>query len=106
LNTFVIDENSTPFDAVTNLVMMRSLALTGTNNDTNKNHKKCMLQLFGKKGKRNPMFAANAHPRIFKKDPAWQVLAQQNELDIQLYESVVEVFQEQKKEMKQWTKLA
>eukprot|EP00584_Thalassiosira_punctigera_P008934 CAMPEP_0172543806 /NCGR_PEP_ID=MMETSP1067-20121228/14103_1 /TAXON_ID=265564 ORGANISM="Thalassiosira punctigera, Strain Tpunct2005C2" /NCGR_SAMPLE_ID=MMETSP1067 /ASSEMBLY_ACC=CAM_ASM_000444 /LENGTH=400 /DNA_ID=CAMNT_0013330281 /DNA_START=107 /DNA_END=1309 /DNA_ORIENTATION=- len=69
--------------------------MMGVNDETNKNHKRCTLQFFGK-GKGKPM-DSESHPKVDEDSPAWKLLVEQNALDIQLYEFIVELFEEQKK---------
>ena len=39
---------------------------------------------------------SNSHPKVERGSPAWELLAEQNALDIRLYEYVVQLFDEQK----------
>jgi len=55
--------------------------------------RKCSEQHFGKGAKKTN---SNSHPKVEQDDPAWQLLAEKNSLDIQLYEYVRELFDEQK----------
>ncbi|KAL7525132.1 hypothetical protein ACHAWF_001226, partial [Thalassiosira exigua] len=52
----------------------------------------CLDQYF-KKGKKTN---SNPHPEIREDHPAYRLLAEQNELDIEFYEYVVQLFEEQK----------
>lgn len=56
-------------------------------------NRKCLDEFFGHGSKREN---SNPHPKIEEGDPAWQIIARDNEYDIRLYEQIVEVFDEQR----------
>eukprot|EP00571_Detonula_confervacea_P013578 CAMPEP_0172311684 /NCGR_PEP_ID=MMETSP1058-20130122/15525_1 /TAXON_ID=83371 /ORGANISM="Detonula confervacea, Strain CCMP 353" /LENGTH=69 /DNA_ID=CAMNT_0013024949 /DNA_START=63 /DNA_END=272 /DNA_ORIENTATION=+ len=53
----------------------------------------CLGQYFGKDLKKTN---SNSHPKVKKDSHAWKLLAEKNSLDIQLYEYVLELFDQQK----------
>ncbi|KAL7539621.1 hypothetical protein ACHAXR_009449 [Thalassiosira sp. AJA248-18] len=55
--------------------------------------KRVMDHFFGNKVKKTN---SNPHPKVEKGSPAWDLLAEQNALDIRLYEYILVLFQEQK----------
>mmetsp|Transcript_6785 Transcript_6785/g.10684 ORF Transcript_6785/g.10684 Transcript_6785/m.10684 type:complete len:168 (-) Transcript_6785:386-889(-) len=66
----------------------------GINAKTEKKYNKCMKQFFGGSGKGN--INSHSHPKIEKGHPAWNYLAEKNQLDIELYEMVLKLFKKQK----------
>jgi len=61
-------------------------------NESEEDNQICMDQFFGHGIKKEN---SNPHPKVEEGSPAWQVLARDNEFDIRLYESIVEIFGEQ-----------
>eukprot|EP00581_Thalassiosira_minuscula_P014695 CAMPEP_0183718546 /NCGR_PEP_ID=MMETSP0737-20130205/11772_1 /TAXON_ID=385413 /ORGANISM="Thalassiosira miniscula, Strain CCMP1093" /LENGTH=328 /DNA_ID=CAMNT_0025948123 /DNA_START=34 /DNA_END=1020 /DNA_ORIENTATION=+ len=55
--------------------------------------KECMNTYFGENEKKEN---SNPHPTVEQDDPGWQLLAEQNSYDLQLYEFILELFAEQK----------
>lgn len=65
----------------------------GINDETDRYHKTCMEEYFGAgMEKKN----SNSHPKVKKGSPAWQLLAEKNAFDIQLYEYILELYEEQR----------
>ncbi|KAL7530599.1 hypothetical protein ACHAXR_003588 [Thalassiosira sp. AJA248-18] len=56
--------------------------------------KRVMYTFFGNGSSMKTNF--NSHPKVEKGSPAWDLLAEQNALDIRLYEYILVIFQEQK----------
>jgi len=64
------------------------------NAKTNDKYTRCMNTYFG--GGTNKKSNSNSHPKVDESHPAYQVLAEKNKLDIELYQYILEVFDEQK----------
>lgn len=56
----------------------------------------CMYQYFGQKDGETKKMNSHSHPKVEKGSPAWELLAEQNALDIRLYDYVLELFEEQR----------
>mmetsp|Transcript_12562 Transcript_12562/g.22618 ORF Transcript_12562/g.22618 Transcript_12562/m.22618 type:complete len:87 (+) Transcript_12562:3-263(+) len=54
--------------------------------------KKCMDQNVGN----NKRVNSNPHPMVEQGSPEWKALAEKNDLDIRLYDYVVQLFEEQR----------
>jgi len=65
----------------------------GIDTVTSQSGKGCMNGFFGVNARRTN---SNPHPKMDKDNPAWQLLAEQNSYDVQLYEYIVELFDKQK----------
>ena len=61
---------------------------------TNDKYTRCMNTYFG--GGTNKKSNSNSHPKVDESHPAYQVLAEKNKLDIELYQYILEIFDEQK----------
>lgn len=57
--------------------------------------KKCIDKHVGN-NKRVEMKNSNPHPKVEQDSPEWKALAEKNQLDIQLYDYVVQLFEEQR----------
>ena len=64
------------------------------NAKTNDKYTRCMNTYFG--GGTNKKSNSNSHPKVDENHPAYQVLAEKNKLDIELYQYILEIFDEQK----------
>lgn len=73
--------------------IQRFNTVIGINDDNTVRHKTCMEQYFGKESKKKN---SNSHPKVEKDSPAWQLLAEKNSFDIELYEYILELFEEQR----------
>merc|ERR1712127_473075 len=73
----------------------------GINDNTNKLHKKCMNQYFGK-GDDKAKGKSSFHPRVKEGSPAWNLLMENNQLDMQLFEYAEQLYEEQMKQIKQY----
>ena len=53
----------------------------------------CMDQFFGHGEKKSN---SNSHPKVEEGSPGWDILARDNDLDMKLYEEIVEIFHNQR----------
>jgi len=67
-------------------------AVMGIDEEEDNNGRKCMQSYFGKGVRKQN---SNSHAKVEKDSPAYQLLVEKNQLDIELYEYVLQIFDQQ-----------